>query len=68
AFLNPLDVGPAIYSLASSIDIITIWCLALVGIGTAMVAGVKRSSGYIAAFGWWIIMVLIGTGIAAVTG
>ncbi|UWZ86447.1 Yip1 family protein [Occallatibacter riparius] len=62
AFLNPADVGPAIYSLATSIDIVTIWTLILVGIGTATVAGVKRSSGYIAAFGWWILVVLIGVG------
>jgi hypothetical protein len=36
--------------------------------GTAIVAGVKRTSGYIAVFGWWAILVLIGAGIAAVTG
>jgi hypothetical protein len=68
AFLNPADVGPAIYSLATSIDIVTIWTLVLVGIGTAMVAGVKRSSGYIAAFGWWALVVLFGVGVAAVMG
>jgi hypothetical protein len=68
AFLNPADTNAALYSLATSIDIITIWSLALVGIGVAIVAGVKRSSGYIAAFGWWAIVVLLGVGIAAVTG
>lgn len=68
AFLSPLDVGPALYSLASSIDIITIWSLALLGIGLAMVAGVKRGSGYIAVFGWWVLIVLVSVGIAAVTG
>jgi hypothetical protein len=68
AFLNPADTNQALYSFATSIDIITIWTLVLVGMGTATVAGVKRSSGYIASFGWWIIIVLIGVGIAAVTG
>jgi len=68
AFLNPTDVGPVIYSLATSIDVITIWTLILVGIGTAMVAGVKRSSGYIAAFGWWVLIVLLSMGGAAVMG
>ncbi|MGC1423548.1 MAG: Yip1 family protein [Terracidiphilus sp.] len=68
AFLNPADTNAALYSLATSIDFITIWSLALVGIGVAIVAGVKRSSGYIAAFGWWVIVVLLGVGIAAVTG
>jgi hypothetical protein len=68
AFLNPLDTNAALYSLASSIDITTIWTLILLGIGTATVAGVKRTSGYIAVFGWWAIFVIIGVGIAAVTG
>lgn len=67
AFL-PTDINPALYSLATSIDVITIWSLVLVAIGTALVAGVKRSSGYIAVFGWWAIVVLVGAGIAAITG
>jgi hypothetical protein len=68
AFLNPLETNAALYSLASAIDITTIWTLVLLGIGTAMVAGVKRTSGYIAVFGWWAVFVLIGVGIATVTG
>jgi Yip1 domain len=67
AFLNPLETNAALYSLASSIDLVTIWTMVLLGIGTAMVAGVKRSSGYIAVFGWWAIFTLIAVGIAAVT-
>jgi hypothetical protein len=65
AFLNPAETNPGLYSFASSIDIITIWCLALVGIGTALVAGVKRTSGYIASFGWWALVVLVGAAFAA---
>jgi hypothetical protein len=68
AFLNPLDTNRALYSLASSLDVITIWTLVLLGMGTAMVAGVKRGSGYIAVFGWWAIFVLIGVGWAAMMG
>jgi hypothetical protein len=60
AFLDPADTNPAIYALATSIDAITIWTLVLLGIGVAQVAGVKRSSGYIAVFGWWGIGVLLG--------
>jgi hypothetical protein len=37
----------------------------LFSIGIAIVAGVKRSSGYIAVFGWWAIIVLVGAGWAA---
>ena len=65
AFLNPLETNPGLYSLATSIDFVTIWSLVLVGIGTAIVAGVKRSSGYIAAFGWWAVVVMVGAGLAA---
>jgi hypothetical protein len=68
AFLNPLETNAALYSLASSIDFTTIWTLVLLGMGTAMVAGVKRNSGLIAVFAWWVIFVLIGAGAAAVMG
>jgi len=37
----------------------------LMGMGLAIVAGVKRTSGYIAVFGWWAIVVLVGVGFAA---
>jgi hypothetical protein len=65
AFLNPLETNAALYSLATALDFTTIWTLFLLGIGTATVAGVKRTSGYIAVFGWWVIFVLIGVGVAA---
>lgn len=68
AFLSPTDTAPALYRLATSLDITTIWTLVLLGMGTAIVAGVKRSSGYIAVFGWWAIFVLFGVGWAAIFG
>lgn len=68
AFLSPQDTNAALYRLLTSLDAITIWTLVLLGIGTAIVAGVKRSSGYIAVFGWWILFVLIGVGWAAAFG
>ena len=67
-FLNPLEANKVLYALASSLDVVTIWTLVLLGMGTAIVAGVKRTSGYIAVFGWWAIFVLIGVGIAAISG
>jgi len=63
--MNPMDTNPGLYSFASSIDFVTIWTLALVGIGVAIVAGTKRSSGYIASFGWWALLVIGGAGFAA---
>ncbi len=68
AFLNPLDTNKALYALASSLDIVTIWTLILLGMGIATVAGVKRSSGYMAVFGWFVLIVLIGAGWAAIMG
>ncbi len=68
AFLDPVDTNKALYALATSLDAITIWTLVLLGMGTAIVAGTKRSSGYIAAFGWWALFVLIGVGWAAAMG
>lgn len=68
AFLNPTDIGAALYALCSSLDAVTIWTLVLMSIGLATVAGVKRSSGYISIFGWWALVVLFLVGAAAVTG
>jgi cell division protein FtsB len=68
AFLPVMETNKAVYALASSLDVITIWSLFLMGMGIAIVAGVKRSSGYIAVFGWWAIVVLVSVGIAAAFG
>lgn len=68
AFLNQQETSPALYSLATSLDVLQIWCLILTGIGIAIVAGVKRSSGYIAVFGWWVLVVAFFTGMAALMG
>jgi hypothetical protein len=65
AFLDPAATGKALYTLATSVDAITIWTLVLLGMGTAAVAGVKRRSGYLAVFGWWAIFVLFRVGWAA---
>ncbi len=68
AFLDPVETNKALYALATSIDVITIWTLVLMGMGIATVAGVKRGSGYITVFGWWAIVVLFGVAVAAIRG
>jgi cell division protein FtsB len=68
AFLDPVETNKALYALATSVDAVTIWMLILLSIGIATVAGVKRSSGYIAVFGWWAIITLVGVGWAAIMG
>ena len=61
----PPETSKALLALATSLDVVTIWSLALSAIGLAIVARTKRSSGYIAVFGWWILIVLSGAGWAA---
>jgi Yip1-like protein len=61
----PPDTSKTLMALATSIDITTIWTLVLAGIGISIVAGIKRSSGYIAVFGWWLVTVVLSVGIAA---
>jgi len=68
AFLSPQDTNLSLYTLATWLDFTSIWCLVLVGIGVATVAGVKRSSGFIAAFGWWALCLIISVGWAALMG
>jgi len=63
-----METNKALYSLASSLDVVSIWSLVLLAIGTATVAGVKRSSGYLAVFGWWAIFTLVAVGWAAAMG
>ena len=56
--------GP-MFALATAIDPLTIWNLLLTGMGIAIVAGVKRASGYIAVFGWWVLLILAFVGFSA---
>ena len=67
AFLDPVETNKALYTLATSLDAVTIWTMVLLGIGLATVAGTKRSSGYIAVFGWWALFTLVAVGFAAMT-
>jgi hypothetical protein len=55
-------------ALLSSIDVLKIWTAVLLTIGCAKVAQIKKSSAAIAVFGWWILIILIGTTFAAFTG
>jgi hypothetical protein len=67
AFLPPQDTNLALYTFATWMDFTTIWCMVVLGIGLATVAGVKRSSGYIVAFGWWALALIVSVGYAAAT-
>lgn len=65
-YFSPQDMPLTLYTLAQNIDGLVIWSTVLTAIGVAVVAGTKRSSGYIAVFGWWAISVIFAVGMAAI--
>ncbi len=67
-FYLPTESAKWLTTLTGALDIIWIWSLALVGIGLAIVAKVKRASGLTAVFGWWLLLLLLRVGYAAISG
>lgn len=75
-FQNPAATNPAyfmdatkslpLYSLAASFDIITIWVLILTAIGLARISKLKTGTTMAVVFGWYVLISLIGVGVAAV--
>lgn len=69
AFLPELRTSSLlVYNLLMSLDALGIWCMVVTSIGVATVAGVKRNTGYIVVFGWWVIGLFIGMGVSALMG
>ena len=64
-YLSAAETPKVLYTLAQFIDVLTLWGLAVTSIGVATVAGTKRSTGYMVVFGWCILLLLIGVGVAA---
>jgi len=56
--------SPALFSLLSSIDVLTIWTLVLAAIGITCVSKVKRGAAFAVVFGWYAVTVLLGVAIA----
>ncbi|HUI85382.1 MAG TPA: YIP1 family protein [Candidatus Binatia bacterium] len=54
-----------LYTLATSLDLFTIWTLVLSGIGFSSLTRLRRGTCMGVVFGWWAIVVLAGAGIAA---
>jgi len=67
-FYLPTESPQWMIKLATSIDVVWLWAMALVGIGLAIVAKVKRSAGLMAVFGWWLLLLILKVGYAAFTG
>ena len=63
-FLDP--TSPAwLLSLGKSLDIFSLWSLALSGFGGAIAAKVKPLRGVLVVFGLWLLFVIVKVGIAA---
>jgi hypothetical protein len=65
--LSPL-IDPSshfLYSVATSVDVFTIWTMVLTGIAFSCLTRVKRGTCMAVIFGWWVLVVLVGAGISA---
>ena len=62
------DVPQWLRTLFSSADVFTIWVVILLVLGCSTVARVKRSSAAFIVVGWWVLIILSGTVIAAIRG
>jgi hypothetical protein len=61
------DAAPWLRALLGYFDVIGLWVLALMVIGTAIVAGVKTSKAAAIVVGWWVIFMVVAVGFAAMT-
>ena len=54
-----------LYSVLASLDVFTIWTLVLTGIGYSCITRVKRGTCMGVVFVWWIVVVLVSSGLGA---
>jgi hypothetical protein len=64
-FINRAD-HPALYSLMSDVDVVSIWICVLMAIGFSSISKVKRSTAMSIVFGWYVVVALFGMGWTAV--
>ncbi len=73
---NPVGTNPAFYLPSAApwlkaalgfVDVIGIWVLLLLVIGTAIVAKVKKGQAAMVVVGWWVLGLIVSVGIAAAT-
>jgi hypothetical protein len=72
---NPVATNPAyfmdrggnkfLYTLASGLDVVQIWCIILMGIGFACTSKIKRSTAIGVVAGWYVIWKLATAALAA---
>jgi hypothetical protein len=67
-FMNPLTSSKAVFALASSLDVLIFWFMALLAIGLSRVVQrkVKTSTIFLAYLGLWVLLVAVKVGIALI--
>lgn len=65
AYFLDASAAPWLMSLAKSLDVFSLWGLALAGFGGAIVSRVKPIRGIMLVFGVWLLYVIVKVGIAA---
>ncbi|MEI9981526.1 MAG: Yip1 family protein [Edaphobacter sp.] len=61
------DAGPALKAALGFFDVIGLWQLVLLVIGTAIVARVSTGKAAAVVVGWWLLGLLVSVGLAAAT-
>ena len=64
-YLDPDTTGKFVRGMASSLDLISIWSIVLIGIGFACTSKVKRSTAIAVVAVWYLIFKLITSGLAS---
>lgn len=63
-FLDFAETPRFLYSLATNLDVITIWTLILTSIGYYCVSGAKKGSSYAIVFGWFGVYLIVFAALA----
>lgn len=64
-YLDPDTTGKFVRGMASSLDILTIWSLLLIGIGYSSTSKVKRSTAIAIVVAWYLVYKVIGSALAS---
>jgi len=64
-YLDPDTTGKFVRGMASSLDVLIIWSIVLIGIGFASTSKVKRSTAIAVVAVWYLLYKLLTSGIAA---
>jgi hypothetical protein len=59
------DTPRFLYSVASAVDVFMIWTLILTAIGFSVVTKKSRGTSMAIVFGWWLLFVLVSSGLGA---